>query len=187
MSNESTYCLIESARQGDTEAIQALLLRYQPDVVRFARSVCATPEDAEDAVQEALWVAVQKLGALRVAAAFTTWLFQVVKHECYRLLRRFRHETTLEQAGGPQHTYDEMADQTALSHDVAAAIAALEPHYRQVLIMRDVQAMTAPEVAATLGLTVAAVKSRLHRARVLVRAALQGREECHDQPYEGTL
>jgi RNA polymerase sigma factor (sigma-70 family) len=183
-SNESTHCLIESARQGDTEAIQALVLRYQPDVARFARSVCATPEDAEDAVQEALWIAVQKLGTLRVAAAFTTWLFQVVKHECYRLLRRFRRETALDQVAVAQHTGDGLAEQAALAHDVAGAIAALEPHYRQVLIMRDVQAMSAPEVAATLGLTVAAVKSRLHRARVLVRTTLQGRVDHHNQPYE---
>ena len=109
-----------------------------------------------------------------LVGAPSTWMFQVVKHECYRLLRRFRRETALDQAAVEQHTGDALADQAALSHDVAGAIAALEPHYRQVLIMRDVQQMTAPEVAATLGLTVAAVKSRLHRARMLVRATLQG-------------
>ncbi len=70
-----------------------------------------------------------------------------------------------------------LATQAALAHDIAAAIANLAPHYRQVLLMRDVQLMSAPEVAATLGMTVAAVKSRLHRARVLVRASLQGWED----------
>lgn len=177
MRDELTSQLIDSARQGDTEAIHALLLHYQPDIARFARSVCATPEDAEDAVQEALWIAVQKIGTLRVAAAFTTWLFQVVKRECYRLLRRGRHEASIEQIVIVRYDDDSLATQTALAHDIAAAIANLAPHYRQVLLMRDVQLMSAPEVAATLGMTVAAVKSRLHRARVLVRASLQGWED----------
>lgn len=171
---QSTSQLIEDARQGDAAAIRALLARCQPDVARFARTVCATPEDAEDAVQEALWVAAQKIGALRVAAAFTTWLFQVVKHECYRLLRHARHEASLEHIVErlPAHDH-KTVDHAALSRDVAAAIASLEPPYRQVLIMRDVQAMTAPEVAAALGLTVSAVKSRLHRARLHMRTELQ--------------
>jgi RNA polymerase sigma factor (sigma-70 family) len=59
-----------------------------------------------------------------------------------------------------------------LAHDIAHAIADLPPQYRQVLVMRDVQGMSAPEVAATLGLTVETVKSRLHRARSIIRAAL---------------
>jgi len=174
MSNHQTHGLIENAQQGDKDAIHALLLRYQPDIAKFARTVCATPEDAEDAVQEALWIAVQKIGTLRVASAFTTWLFQVVKHECYRLLRRVRHETTLNEIAELPQMSDCLADQTALARDVAVAIADLPPHYRQVLVMRDVQLMTAPEVAATLGLTVEAVKSRLHRARTMVRASLHG-------------
>jgi RNA polymerase sigma factor (sigma-70 family) len=164
--------LIEQARAGDVAAIQSLLARCQPDIARFARTVCATPEDAEDAVQEALWVATQRIGTLRVASAFTSWLFQVVKHECYRLLRRVRHEQPLDTL--PQAQLSQEADQTVLAQDVAAAIAALPPPYRQVLLLRDVQGLTAPETAVALGLSVDAVKSRLHRARTAVRVALRG-------------
>lgn len=165
--------LVEAARSGDTAAIHALLTHYQPDLTHFARTVCATPEDAEDAVQEALWIASQKIGMLRVSASFTAWLFQVVKNECYRLLRRGRRETPLASVAEPQYVY-ELADvQGPLARDIVSAIAALQPIYRQVLIMRDVQEMTAPHVAATLGITVAAVKSRLHRARTEVRAQLK--------------
>ena len=163
--------LVDRARDGDSTAIHELLVRYQPDVTRCARTVCATPEDAEDAVQEALWIASKRIGTLRVAKALTTWLFQVVKHECFRLFRQTRHEASFEDLPPPM-LRAHLADQAALSHDVASAIAALEPHYRQVLIMRDVQEMTAPEVAATLGLSIDAVKSRLHRARTRVRVAL---------------
>ncbi len=97
MQHPPTTQLVESARAGDAAAIQALIVRYQPDVAKFARTVCATPEDAEDAVQEALWIAVQRLGTLRVASAFTSWLFQVVKHECFRLLRTLQREEPLDQ------------------------------------------------------------------------------------------
>lgn len=162
--------LVEQARAGDVEAIHALLARCQPDVARFARAVCATPEDAEDAVQEALWIAVQRIGTLRVASAFTSWLFQMVKHECYRLLRRTRREEPIDRL--PEQPASATADQMVLAHDVAKAIADLPPQYRQVLILRDVQGLTAPETAATLGITVEAVKSRLHRARTVIRAAL---------------
>jgi RNA polymerase sigma factor (sigma-70 family) len=122
-------------------------------------------------VQEALWIAVQRIGTLRVASTFTVWLFQVVKHECYRLLRRFRREEPIEQLA-LQRLSHLAADQAILAQDIARAIALLPPAYRQVLVMRDVQGMTAPEVAATLGITVEAVKSRLHRARAILRAAL---------------
>ena len=169
--SQTTHELVEAARQGDSEAIHTLLIRYQPDVTKFARTVCATPEDAEDAVQEALWIASRKIGTLRVASAFMSWIFQVVKHECFRLLRRVRREEPINQLS-VQHLQTQGADHGILAHDIAQAIADLPPQYRQVLVMRDVQGMTAPEVAATLGLTVENVKSRLHRARSIIRAAL---------------
>lgn len=178
MHNESQQ-LIEAARSGDTAAIQTLLARYQPDIAMFARQVCATPEDAEDAVQEALWIAVQRIGTLRVASAFTSWLFQVVKHECFRLLRKVRREEPIDRVPF-QHRSSDAPEQSMLAYDVVKAIAELAPQYRQILIMRDVQGMTAPEVAATLGLTVQAVKSRLHRARTVVRAALHDWNTAHD-------
>lgn len=169
---DPTARLVAAARDGDQAAIHSLLLRCQPDVTRFARTVCATPEDAEDAVQEALWIAVQRIGTLRVASAFTSWLFQVVKHECYRLLRRVRREEPLDHLAAPPLA-PHVAEQALLADDVAKAIATLPPPYRQVLVLRDVQGLTAPEAAATLGLSVPAVKARLHRARTMMRAALQ--------------
>jgi len=174
MSLEPIQQVILAAGRGDPAAIQELLLRTQPDVSRFARSVCATPEDAEDAVQEALWYATRHLATLRVAAAFTSWVFQMVKHACYRVIRRRTRETAALRMAEPDAPEDTLPDQTALACDVSAAIAALPPAYRQVLIMRDLQGMTAPAVAATLAISVAAVKSRLHRARCMVRAALDG-------------
>ncbi len=163
-----------AAQKGDPEAINDLLLHCQPDLQRFARKVCATPEDVEDAVQETLWVVARKIDTLRAASAFTSWLFRVVKHHCFRLLREEQWQLVVT-------VPDDWCDQTARvesesvsMHEVATAIANLPALYREVLILRDVENLTAPEVAARLDITVDAVKSRLHRARMSVRAALDG-------------
>lgn len=144
-------------------------------MAQFARKVCATPEDVEDAVQEALWIMSRKIGTLRMASAFAGWMFRVVRHECYRLFRRTQHEQPLSPTLyiDDDHTSDHFGIQAALKRDVVSAIAGLQPSYQCVLIMRDIEEMTAPEVADELGLTIEAVKSRLHRARKIVRESLR--------------
>src|SRR3982751_3735881 len=137
--------LIEAASQGNTEAIERLLLQYHPTITRFAQKFCATPEDVEDAVQETLWIAAQKIGTLRVTSAFVSWLFQVVRRQCFRLLHITQHEYAI----SPKL---ELADETpelqiALQHDVVNAIACLSAEQRLVLIMRDIEGLTAPTVA----------------------------------------
>jgi len=163
--------LIEAASQGDPEAIEQLLLQYHPTVTRFAQKFCATPEDVEDAVQETLWIAAQKIGTLRVTSAFISWLFQVVRRQCFRLLTVVRHEYPI----SPKlESGDEAPElQIALQNDVINAIACLSLEQRQVLIMRDIEGMTTPVVASTLGITVETVKSRLHRARHNLRGSLK--------------
>ncbi|MGH7868140.1 MAG: RNA polymerase sigma factor [Candidatus Dormibacteraceae bacterium] len=164
--------LVEAARQGDVEALGELLVRCHPDARRFARSLCPTPEDAEDAVQETLWIISRRIGSLRMAVAFTTWLFRLVKHECLRLLRSQRRKPVVHAALAPILETEREAIQAALLGDIAKAIAALPLGYRQVLVMRDIEGLTSPEVARSLDLSAPAVKSRLHRARGMVRASL---------------
>ncbi|WGT65147.1 RNA polymerase sigma factor [Variovorax paradoxus] len=162
--------LIEAACAGDERALSQLLSVCQPDLKRFARRTCANSEDAEDAVQVALWQLHRKIGTLGTVAAFATWLFRIVERECYRIFRR-------SSAAGPllEPTYPELAAPqipTDLRLDLTKAIAALPEPYRVALVLRDVEELTAPEVAANLGVSVEAVKSRLHRARAMVRESL---------------
>jgi RNA polymerase sigma factor (sigma-70 family) len=170
----ATPALVQAACAGDARAIDTLLGACQPDLRRFARRTCATTEDAEDAVQLALWQLYRQIGALRTVAAFATWLFRIVERECFRL---FRGRT-------PAESLDALSDADGqalpaappvpidLRIDLGRAIQQLPPAYREVLLLRDVHELTAPEVAAQLGLSVQAVKSRLHRARTLVRERL---------------
>ncbi|GAB2882361.1 RNA polymerase sigma factor SigM [Pseudoduganella ginsengisoli] len=160
--------LIEAARQGDRAALEQLLAASQPDLRRFARRSCATSEDADDAVQVALWSVQRNIGSLRVVAAFAGWLFRIVERECYRLLRLRR---------GMEPWTDELEaalpdDPLALRRDLAHALSALPREYRDVLVLRDVEELTAPEAASQLQITVAALKSRLHRARAMMRERL---------------
>src|SRR6185369_1013781 len=76
---------VEAAREGDSEAIESLLQHCQPSLTRFAQKYCSTPEDVEDAVQLTLWLIHRKITALRTSTAFVSWIFKIVKNQCYRL------------------------------------------------------------------------------------------------------
>jgi DNA-directed RNA polymerase specialized sigma24 family protein len=86
--------LVEAARTGNTVAVERLLVVCQPDLRRFARRVCATGGDAEDAVQIALRQLYRKIGALRAVASLVAGLFKIIERECYRLLRGHRQRET---------------------------------------------------------------------------------------------
>jgi RNA polymerase sigma factor (sigma-70 family) len=162
--------LVEAARNGDAAAVERLLVVCQPDLRRFARRACSSGEDAEDAVQIALWQLYRKIGALRAAATFATWMFRIIERECYRLFRVRSRLQALDDS------LDKMLQQeplpVELRRDLTAAIAALPPIYREVLILRDIDELTAPEAAEYLKISIDAVKSRLHRARQMMREHL---------------
>jgi len=163
--------LIEAACLGEERAIVELLDTCQPDLRRFARRTCNSAEDAEDAVQAALWLIYRRVGALRSVAAFATWIFRIVERECYRLFRR-RGEGSTEDLGGEATEAQAQQVPINLRIDLSRAIGRLPPPYRTVLIMRDVDELSAPEVSSELGISVDAVKSRLHRARTMLREQL---------------
>ena len=162
--------LVEAACSGEAAAVEKLLAVCQPDLRRFARRTCATSEDAEDAVQFALWQLYRKVGALRTAATFASWLFRIVERECSKLLRRRARTQAWDDA------FDHLLRQEPLPHelrsDLVAAVTALPEPYRQVLVLRDIDELTAPEAADRLNISVEAVKSRLHRARQMMRERL---------------
>ena len=163
--------LVEAARAGDTQALHELLRRCQPDLRRFARRSCASSEDAEDAVQLALWQLHRRIGTLRTVATFATWLFRIVERECWRLLRGQPRHMPLDELTARDHP-EAPALPLDLRQDLVRALQALSPPYREVLLLRDVHELSGPEVAAELGLSLEAVKSRLHRARAQVRERL---------------
>ncbi|GAB2673635.1 RNA polymerase sigma factor [Nocardia goodfellowii] len=163
--------LVAAARAGNVESVAALVSGSHPHVRRFAYSLCATPEDAEDAAQEALIILYRKVGTLRASGALLSWMFRIVRNECLRQLRlRARHFEPVTDTDAPSAEDDVLRRIEA--ERVAAAIAALPADQRQVLMMRDIQGYSGRMVAELLGLSAAAMKSRLHRARTALHHSL---------------
>ncbi len=166
--------LVEAARAGDRAAIERLLARYQPDVRRFARRVCQSSEDADDAVQHTLVQLTRQVSALERIVRLTSWLFTVVKHECTRLIARSRGGRSLEEDDDAMLLERAMAGRpdAELALALKQAMGRLDVDLRQVVFLRDVEQLSGPEVAAELGITIEAMKSRLHRGRAALRREL---------------
>lgn len=170
--------LLEACRTGDDAALATLLERHAPAVLRFGTRMCKDPEDARDVMQETLIAAARGLRDFRGDSALTTWLYSVARSFCIKKRRssKFAPKTIDSLDDDDARVIaDEAPDPEAAagSHELGAAleaaIRALEPAYREVLVLRDVEGLSAPEVAEVLGIGVDAVKSRLHRARGAVR------------------
>jgi RNA polymerase sigma factor (sigma-70 family) len=166
----ATEQVIVAAQNGDRAAIAVLLESSHEHVRRFARTLCATPEDADEATQEALIVLFRKIGTLRVAAALASWMFQVVRRECIRRTRFVLRMPTADADAEPS------AEEAALAHveveRIVRSIAVLPSEQRRVIVLRDIQGLSGAATADALGLTRAAMKSRLHRGREALRAEL---------------
>ncbi|KRD80208.1 RNA polymerase sigma factor [Lysobacter sp. Root983] len=160
---------LAAARSGDRDALERVLVRSRQDLRRYAEFHCVI-NDVEDAVQETLITVSRKLRDLRSLECFVSWTFRIVKRECNRLKRGMRLLT------GDAITENIMPvvlpDPCEWRHDVAAALESLPAHYRQVVLLRDLEGLSIAEMAERLSLTREAVKARLHRARALAREYL---------------
>ena len=162
--------LISAAKAGDQVAIVALLQQSQPLIRRYARRACRIT-DIDDATQEALWQLHRKIGGLRSVMAFSGWLFQVVRRACLRLMRNAG--VIGDELGLIENSlaFSTRSD-AEIRLDLAAAIQSLPAHYRNIVLLRDLEELTIDEISATLELSREAVKARLHRARKLLREYL---------------
>src|SRR5512138_2638711 len=174
--------LLAAAQRGDRDAIGKLLERHQARVYRFGMRMCRVEEDAKDIVQETLLAAARTLPEFRGASSLSTWLYTIARSFCIKQRRRSKFAPEAVESldtGAPARAVVELPDPGRGPDEVLhgrrveatleEAIGALEPMYREVLVLRDVEGLSAAEVAEVLGLSVDAVKSRLHRARVAVR------------------
>lgn len=179
---ETDASLLAAARAGDPRALQALFERHQPRIYRFGMKMCRDPEDAKEILQDTLLAAARGIHDFRGDSSISTWLFAVARSFCLKRRRKTKDapedlrsldaEDAPEGAAiaDPSKTPEEALAQRQIERALETAIDALEPAQREVLLLRDVEGLSAPEVAEVLGITVQAVKSRLHRARLAVRA-----------------
>ena len=166
-----TADLVSRAMAGDTRATANLLRLAQTDIRRYARHSCRNPSDAEEAVQETLIVLYRKVGALRQVGALSSWLFRIVNRYCIRLAMRMAGVSFAQEAEAIERLFARMPTEE-LRLDIARAIESLPAHYREVVMLRDMEELTIDELAARLSTTRETVKARLHRARGLLREYL---------------
>jgi len=176
--------LLVTARAGDRTALEALLLRYQSKVYGFGMRMCRDPEDAKDVLQDTLFAAARTVRNFRGAASVSTWLYTIARSFCVKKRRRGRSVSAMAlsvdadrgaataQVAHPGPGPEQQLENREVEAVLARAIAGLAPMYREVLVLRDIEGLSAREVAEVLGVTVDTVKSRLHRARLAVREGL---------------
>lgn len=184
--------LVEAAMAGDEDALERLLVAAQDVTWRFSMAVCGQPDDAQDAMQEALLRTYRHVGKLRDAGAFRPWLYRTVRNACLMSRRkRVDEPSRLESLDAPNHEGQSAGeglahpgkspeDQAALRHlrsQLAKALKALPPESRAVVFLREVEGLSTRETAHALNISEDNVKARLSRARAALRpelAALRG-------------
>jgi RNA polymerase sigma-70 factor (ECF subfamily) len=159
--------LVTRAAEGDVNAFEELVRRYQLPIYRLCLGMLGNRHDAEDAAQDAFLTAWRAVGRFRGESKFSTWLYRLAVNRCLRQLSRRpapAGEIT-ERAGSlgdPEAEFEAVERMGA----IAAAVGRLTPEQRVPFILREVEGLTYNEIAEVLGVTMTAVKSRLNRARV---------------------
>ncbi|MES1175671.1 MAG: RNA polymerase sigma factor [Myxococcales bacterium] len=170
--------LLARARLGDKAALETVLSSVAPAIHRFGLRMCKNAHDAEDVLQDTLLTLVSHLGDFEGRSSLSSWVFSVTRSACTRKRRGLKNRPLL----GEEHLVNESATAPSpesgaadqeLSMALSAALASLSDDQREVVLLRDVEGLTAPEAASALGVSVEALKSRLHRARAALRDALR--------------
>jgi RNA polymerase sigma-70 factor (ECF subfamily) len=178
--------LLERARQGDVAAFGELATKYERRIFRMARNITQNDEDAEDVLQESFLKAFANLDSFQGQSKFYTWLTRIAVNESLMKLRKRKSDRTVsldesietdeEPIVREVAVWDDNPElrysQTELREILDNAVAGLKPIFRTVFVLRDVEELSTEETAAMLGLSVAAVKSRLLRARLQLREKL---------------
>lgn len=180
--------LVRQAAAGDGAAMERLLLRAQEAAWRFSLAVCGRPDDAEDAMQEALLKTYRHTAQIRDPQAFRPWLHRTVRNACLMSRRKRRHEPRhLESLDAPAapgtspppdpaapgHDPEQAAANARLRTELKRALHTLPPESRAVLFLREMQGLSTREVAHAMGMSEDTVKTRLSRARKALQAELQ--------------
>ncbi|MBI2467703.1 MAG: sigma-70 family RNA polymerase sigma factor [Candidatus Rokubacteria bacterium] len=181
--------LLEWLRAGDERGVEQLVNRYGGWIYRVARRLLHDPRDVEEVTQDVLLTVVRKIQTFRGEAAFSSWLYRIAVNAAYQRLRskRTRPEVPLEpflpvfdeegRLAEPVADWSAPLDDPAVAAEartaIERAIAELPPDYRTAVVLRDVEGLSNAEVAEILGLSLPAVKSRVHRTRLALRGRLE--------------
>jgi RNA polymerase sigma-70 factor (ECF subfamily) len=189
--HETDYAtLIRAAQGGSHVAMERLLMKAQEVAYRFSLLVCGHADDADDAMQEALLKTYRYAAQIQQPEAFRTWLYRTVKNACLISRRKRVHEPkrllSLDEpvigddgnvqaidVEDPGRRPDEIVANSRLRRRLHQALQSLDPGYREIVFLREVEGLSTKEVATVVGISEANVKTRLHRARLMLRQQLE--------------
>lgn len=170
--------LVRRFRAGEPDAFTALVQRHQQRVYSLCVRVLGDADAAADVAQDTFLTVLRKIDGFRGDAAFTTWLHRVAVNACYDELRRKQRRPMLHVVGdeGREHepgpSVFDHADEVAGTRDAARALAEIPVEFRVALVLADVQDMAYERIAEVLDVPVGTVKSRVHRGRIALAAAM---------------
>ena len=186
--------LVAAAQAGDDQAFAELFRRHRQNLVKVANSVLKNTHDAEDEVQNSFWKAYQNIGRFQGDAQFTTWMNRIVINQCLMRLRSAKRKPAFsiddielgEERGTLELRDSRATPESGLGREqvirvVQQEVRCIPPIHRDVLVMKYIEQRPTSEVAERLSITVAAVKSRLSRARRLLRDRISRHEGTRGQ------
>lgn len=170
--------ILERAKAGEPAAMQELLASVAPSIQRFGIRMCRNDDDAQDVLQDALLTIANHLNEFEGRSSFSSWAFTLARSACSRKRRGLKNQPhlSLEATSDTDEmglTPEQQVADREMAQALNSALDALPEIYREVILLRDVEDLTAPETAEALGITIEAVKSRLHRARRALRETLK--------------
>jgi RNA polymerase sigma-70 factor (ECF subfamily) len=178
--------LVAQSREGDTAAFEELVRRYEGKIFRLAQHVTQNREDAEDVLQETFMKAYEHLDQFQGNSKFYTWIVRIAVNQALMKLRRRKtdksvsidenidtgEDTMVREIAAWDEDPEQRFSRDELGNILDTAVQSLEPPYRSVFVLRDIDELSTEETAEALGLSVPAVKSRLLRARLQLREKL---------------
>src|SRR6202140_4287545 len=185
VARDDEHLLVAAAKAGDASAFEELVNRYERKIFRLTMNITRNREDAEDAMQDAFLKSYSHLKTFQGDSRFYTWLVRIAANEALMRLRKRRpNQFSLDEpiegdedlmprelqdwGPGPEQRFA----QTEMREILSGVIEELEPDYRIVFVLRDIEELSTEETAASLGISIPAVKSRLLRARLKLREKL---------------
>jgi RNA polymerase sigma-70 factor, ECF subfamily len=180
--------LVALLRRREPSAVEHLVAAYGDRAYRLAARITLSAQDAEEVVQDAFWTVARKIDTFRGESAFGSWFYRIVANAAYQKLRgraSRRAEVSLDEVlpfddhgrhGQPVADWSARVEDPSLQAELrvvlTSAINELPAAYRTVLVLRDVEELSHREIGEALGMTVANVKARVHRARLFLRKRL---------------
>jgi RNA polymerase sigma-70 factor (ECF subfamily) len=178
--------VVAQAREGDARAFSELVRRYEGKIFRLAQHITQNREDAEDVLQETFMKAYEHLDQFQGNSKFYTWIVRIAVNQALMKLRRRKtdrsvslddtidtgEDTVVREIAAWDEDAEERYSREELGQILETAVQSLDPPYRSVFVLRDIDELSTEETADALSLSVPAVKSRLLRARLQLREKL---------------